>query len=497
MKKLAFCVLIAGIALALLAPVSTNDRSASAQEPPDVYVLLWETRPKDDGQLLAVYPFEEDQEIEMLVDFPPGVFDNVAKTCGQDYWAAGGQGAAIFTGSAEGSIAIYPMTPDGTIIPLGDEVHRMACTGPKTFQFSPNGQHVGYIDYVYGVIDQEFPYGDLRLYDATTGDQLGTFDWTTAFELYDDGALMFRLFPDGKGNATEADVDWWTESGRQTLVTLEPVYPEDKPDIECGITAGAVARMGDTAYILTGQKCETGSSNWRLVSVPMAGGQATEIAFETPGGGFFPGNFAIDLYPTRDGLGFLVGVPSGMARNTMSLLWVPLDGRIRPVLEGYHVKGDRFGNRLTEGRNMVLSPNGQGLAFVTVTGNQQETLWLLDLSTPGNEPVKLEEEGANQRIFHYVWAVNNTLYYAAGGIESNSLHMVTLGSSPSRVSRGRFFQLAVSYAGDKIAAAEWYANPNSIGDDLFKLSVLDMSGSSTTLLEGGDDYNELRPLAIK
>jgi len=486
-------IVVAVLAMAVLVLLQVWPQATAAQSPLEARVLVWESTPEDDGQVSLI---TSDQQESVLVDFPAGVYNNWAKACSQDYWSAGGKGIALFTGAAEGEIAIYDLAEDNLVISLG-QANRMACAGPETFQFSSSRQRVGYINFAADAVDREFPYGDLQVFDARDGTLQGSFDWTTAFELYDDGALMLRLYPDGKGYASESDVDWWDGSARRTLVTLEPVYPEDRPDLDCGITGGSVARVGDTAYVLAGQKCEDGASSWRLLSVPTSGGDATEIVSGVPGGGYFPESFTTRLIPTKDGMGFLMSMPSGLARNTVRLQWVTLDGSVTPLLDGYHVLADRFGERLSEGRHMMLSMDGATLAFVTVTGAQQQALWLLDMSTPGGDPMLVDEQGANERIFHYVWAANNNLYYAAGGVESNSLQKVAPDGSSQRLERGRFFQIAVSYSGEKIAAAEWFANPNSVGDDLFKLTVLDVNGTTAILKTGGEDHNQLRPLAIR
>ncbi len=456
-------------------------------------MIAWEFTPNDDGQ---VEMLSTSGESEVLVDFPPGQFANEAKVCGQDAWTKDESGVAIYTGAAEGTLAIFPLG-GGTPLTLG-KAHRMACAGPATFQFSPSRDWIGYISYRAESLDRDFPYGDLILLKAAEGAAVATFDWTTAFALYDDGALMLRFYPDGKGNATEADLDWWRTGGQQrNLTTLEPVYPPDKPDAECGFTSGAVAQVDKNAYVLVGQKCETGAANWRLLSIPLDGGAATEIASGVPGGGFFSGYFTTQLIPTADKSGFLVAVPSGLTRNTVQLGWVTFSGTVTPVLEGHHIIADRFGEKLSEGRHMLIAPDGKTLAFVTSTANQEQTLWLLDLSTVGGTPVAVEEMGVNQRIFHYVWGANNTLYFAAGSVESSSLKSVKPGEAAQRIARGRFFRLAVSYNGDKIAAAEWYANPESVGDDLFKLTLFDSKGNTGTLKQGDKTHNQIIPLAIK
>lgn len=488
MRKIMSLLLVIGALLAALGG------PALAQAPLEGRVLVWEyIANQDDGQLEVLTPAGV---AEVLVDFQPGVYDNWAKRCSQDHWSEGGQGVALFAGAAQGSLAIYPLA-GGTPVSLGSQVSRMACAGPQSFQFSPNGKRAGYIDYAYDVVDRDYAEGNLVFFDAATGTQQGAFDWATSFMLYDDGALMFRVFPGEKEYGTEGDVDWWDGSSRKTLVTLTPIYPDDAKDMKCGIKSGSVARVGDTAYILAGQWCENSVSGWQLVSVPMSGGDATRIAAGPSDGGFFPESFTTELVPARDGSGFLVALPSGLERNTVELLWINPAGQITKLLEGQHVIADRFGERLSEGRHMMLAPDGSAIAFVTATADQEQTLWLLDLNTIGGTPVQLDERGQGQRIFQYVWSANNRLYYIVGNIESNTLKVVTPGSSPERISRGRFFQLAVTYDGGKVAAAEWFANPNSIGDDLFRVTLLDTNGNSLVLKEGGADHAQMVPLAIQ
>jgi hypothetical protein len=496
MKKLAVSLLIIGALVIMLAPGNSTSYTALAQDSPpmEARVIAWETiQTVNDGRLITLTAAGAEEE---MLNFGGGVFDRQIKRCGHDYWAADGQGVALFTGPTEGEIAIYPIA-GGAPIPLGTS-HRMACAGPATFQFSPNGQRAAYINWDFYVLDNEYAYGNLMVYDATNGTQLGTFDWTNSFTLYDDGVLMLRLYPDGEGYATEGDLDWWDGTARRTLITLEPVYPPDTEDVDCGIRSSSVARVGDTAYVLMGQRCEqTNQNNWRLISVPMAGGAATEIVFDTPAGGFFSESFTTNLYPTKDGAGFLVTTPSGLRRNTVNLQWVTPEGAITPILQGEHVVVDRFGDRLTESRHNRVSLDGSALAFITTTANDIQALYLLDLTTPGGTPDLVEEEGTDQRIFQYFWASNNTLFYAAGSIESSSLSMVRPGGEAQRLERGRFYRLAVSYAGDKVAGAEFLSNPNRIGDDIYQLRVLNTSGIAFVLRVGEETDNQFIPLAIQ
>lgn len=493
MKKIAPVAVIVGILLAVLALRTFNqDPTVLAQPPFEARVIAWESTLDDDGDLKVLTSAGAE---EVLVDLPAGLNGNRIKFCGHDHWAAGGQAVVLFAGAAQGDIRIYPIG-GGSPVDLGNTI-RMSCAGPDTFQLSPNGQRAGYINYVFSIADELFPYGNLLFYDANTGTQQATFDRATAFALYDDGALMLRFYPDGKGNATEADLDWWDGSSERTLVTLKPVFPPDKEDVECTLKDASVVRQGDTAYVLTGQSCNTGASNWRLVSVPMAGGAETQIAFGEPGGGFFSEHFTLNLIPAKDGSGFLMTVPSGLERNTVRLMWVTMDGSLTTLLEDRHVRVDRYNDELNESRHLQVSPDGSTLAFITVTGNNEQTLWMLDLSTTGGQPVMVQEQGTNEFVWHYIWAASNRLYYAAGSVENSSLFVVSPGGSPERVDRGRYFRVATSYTGDKVAAAEWFANPASTGDDLFQLKVFDSSNTSFILKQGGAEHNQMIPFAVQ
>ncbi len=75
--------------------------------------------------------------------------------------------------------------------------------------------------------------------------------------------------------------------------------------------------------------------------------------------------------------------------------------------------------------------------------------------------------------------------------------MVTPGGAPQRLERGRFFRIAPSYDGEKVAASEWFENPNSLGDDLFKITVLTTNGVVYPFKEGGEQHNQIIPLAIQ
>ena len=487
-----------GILLALLA----LPMMAGAQGGLDARVLMWESTPEPLGTL----------QLRTLAGVEQAYGSGVVTRCGQDYWSSGGQSVAVYTteDADEGRIDLYPLA-GGEPVALGPS-HRMACAGPLSFQFSPNGQRVGYIDWKidYGQEIQLLPFqwGYLHLMDPNTGDELANFERTVGFMLYDDGALMMRVFPDAKENGEEADLVWWDGSARRTLVTLPVVVPEvgeKDPEPECGITQAQPVRIGDTAYVLVGQRCDMKTSinnSWRVYSVPMAGGAATEIVKQDMGNiGFFSGAFSTLAFPTLDGSGMLIGLPSGLSANTVHLYWVTPDGTVAPVAEGMHFYSDRFGNQLTEGRNFQLSFNGGAIAFVsTQTANvsaDEMALWVMDMTTAGGQPVLVDQQSQGERIFQYLWAGNNTLYFISGNLESSSISSSTVAGGSTRIERGRFYRMAISYNGEKIVGAEYWENPERQGQDLYKLTLLDTNGSVVEFAKGTELQNEFLPLALQ
>jgi hypothetical protein len=497
MKKLAIFVCVLGAMVMILA--------GTVQAQGETRVFVWESTPDNNGSLQVLTAGGSG---ETLIDLPDAATGNRdwVKRCGQDSWAANGQGVVLFSGGNSGEIAIYPLA-GGAPIKLGS-AFRIACAGPASFQFSPDRSRAGYIKYAFDYdIDpasgqEEFPYGDAVFFDATTGAQLAEFDRANSFALYDDGAFMLRIYPDGEGFGAEADLDFWDGAGRRNLVTITPILPpDDVEDPECGIKDSSIVRLGDTVYVLLGQRCnKTGNNLWRLVSVPVAGGAVTELASGEPpfNAGFHHAGFTVNLIPTVDGAGLLATVPSGLTQNSSQLMWLTPAGDVTVLFEGEgrHVLMDRVGEKLSEGRLFLTSPDGSQLAFIVSTSNEQ-SLWTLDLSTPGGTPVELQEQGTNERIFQHVWAANNRLFYIAGSTDSNALYMMIPGDRPQRLERGRFFRLTVSYDGNKLAVSEWYANPNSVGDDLFQLDVFDTSGNAFVLKQGDTTHNQMIPLAIQ
>ncbi|MCD4687000.1 MAG: hypothetical protein K8S97_13810 [Anaerolineae bacterium] len=501
MKKLVTIVCILGALVMVLAG------TVNAQGGTETRVLMWEFTPDNNGRLEVLTAGGGDETLIDLPDAATGNRIDWIKRCGQDSWSAGGQGVAIFSGANTGEVAIYPLAAGGAPVSLGTDVRRQACAGPATFQFSPDGSRVGYINYAFDFDDdpagglQEYPDGDLLFFDANTGSQLASFDHVNSFAFHDDGAFMLRVYPNGEGYGAEADLDFWDGSGRRNLVTLMPIYPPDLEDVDCGIKDSSIVRLGDTVYVLLGQRCHQTSKNmWRLISVPVAGGAATEIVSGEPpfNAGFHHASYTVNLIPTTDGAGLLATVPSGLTQNTSQLMWLTPTGDVTVLFEGEgrHVMMDRLGEKLSEGRLFLTSPDGSALAFSTTTANDQ-SLWMLDLSTPGGVPVVLQEQGTNERVFQHVWSANNRLFYIAGSVQSNSLYIASPGGSPQRLERGRFFRLAVSYDGNKLAVAEWYENPESLGDDLFKLRVFDTSGNAFDLKVGDNTHNQMIPLAIQ
>lgn len=461
---------------------SNADAQPAAKGP---VVLAWHSS-TNGGRLLAL------QENALPLErFTAPAGSTRVQPCSHRYRLPGG--VLLYAGGESGDLVYYPL--DGSESVTIGQTARLTCAGPDTLQIFPDSNQLAYLRMERSAVRGNFLSGMLIVYDLAQRTEQPPLDSTEAFGISGDTMLVLRFYPDGKGNATEVDLDRWTESGPQTITTLTPVPPENKPDTECAFISGAVALQKDNAYVLLGQSCEQVGSRWRLIRVALDGGSQTEIASGEPGGSFYPDNFSLQLFMSLDGAGALVAAPSGLERHIVRLDWVNLgDGTITPVAE--FAVADRLGLVEVEGRHLLRSPDGRWLAFEPVNRSQDSGLRLLDLATPGGSGQILVEPAPKEGILDYRWTADGRLYYIAGSAESNSLWLVTPGAEPARVTRGRFIALVPDTAGERLAVAEWIPDPNNADKSLAQLALLDAAGNRVPLWQATATDEMIVPLAL-
>jgi hypothetical protein len=311
-------------------------------------------------------------------------------------------------------------------------------------------------------------------------------DHTAAFIAEGEGLQLLRLYPDGAGNITEADLDRWTGGANtQNLITFTPTVPE------CVFVSGALARNQNTAWVLFGEACQPGGNRWRLVRVALENGTGTEVASGPAGGSFFADTFTAQVFPATDGSAALVAAPSGLDRHNVTLFWVMPDGTTRPVAE--FALADRLGDANVEARHLRRSPDGQWIAAVLVTRAGQPSVRLIDLASPGSPGQDVLEAGAHDQIIDLRWGPGGRLVVIAGSATSNTLFVIAPGAEPTRIARGRFTSLEPDEGGQWIGVTGWVPNPEDSSTAISQAALIDLNGTILPLRQGrsGDEAFEI------
>ncbi|MBN1200608.1 MAG: hypothetical protein JXJ20_02010 [Anaerolineae bacterium] len=481
-------------------PAATPDEAAQSGGEPSADTGSDEgTGPRVLGWLLSggtgrrLMLFQEGTRPNSLFVYTQAESGSRLQRCGHFYRMPDQSGVIVFIGRERGDLVYVPL--DGSEPLSFGQTGRLTCAAPDAMQVFADSDQIAYIDFGDSPRTQDFQTGNLIVYNLSQSTERARISDATAFTINREEILVLRLFPDGAGNATEADLDLWSSAGIQNIITLAPASPPDRDNIECTFTSGAVTRTLNTAHVLLGQRCQPGGSQWRLLNVPLAGGDAVEIASGEPGGGFFTENFTTQIFPATDGSAALIAVPSGLERHIATLQWVNMDGAITPVAE--FVPADRLDDLSTEGWHIQLSPDGQWLAFVQESRNREYSLWLLDLSQPGSTGQALITLGANERVFDYRWGPGNRLYYIAGNDQSNALFVVTPGQDPLRIIRGRFTGLEPDSRGEMVTVTAWIPDPDDPNWSLSQIELIDMNGEETQLWTAVNASQEVLPLGVE
>jgi hypothetical protein len=467
---------------------ATGQAVAAGSEVSGPRVLAWHHGSTSSGRLMI---FQSGALPQEQFAFPAGDSNDLIQRCSHQYRSPDADGVVVFVGGERGSLVYEPLDGHDPIT-IG-QTGRLTCAGPDTFQFIPGSNLVAYIRFG-NLTDSTYRSGVLTLYDLEKQAVQVELDHTAAFEVSGGELLVLRFYPNGEGNADEADVDLWSSGGIQNLTTLVPLLPSDSPDAKCFFVSGAVTRTQDTAAVLIGQHCDPGGSGWQLASVPLVGGNSTAVASGEAGGGYFVDNFTTQLFPAADGSAWLITIPSGLERHIVQLVWVDRQGKTTPAAE--FALADRLGDPALEGQHLLLSPDQQWLAVEEVTRNGEPSLWLFDLSRPGTGGQQLITLGKNESVFDFRWGPGNRLFYVAGTDESSSLWVATPEAEPQRLVRGQFASVEPDSSGQYVGVAAWVPSPTNATKRAGQVVLIDLGGSITPLWQG-DTGEAVQPLGVQ
>lgn len=404
--------------------------------------------------------------------------------CGDAALSPDGSLYAFYVGIDAG--ALYVM--QGTDAPVKvDDVQALTCLGSGTFQYSPDSARMGYIAYEADAVDSEFADGFLHIRSTADQQEVLSYENVTAFDLTDDGVALVSFFTNDKNEADEAAVIWWDGSSQQEVATLKPASDD------CKFTSASVAALADGKLLLVmGHRCKTGdtATSWQLYSVNPAERSATLAASSAQPGAFAAFARSNVIYVSSDGAHAYFTVPDGITANTVGMKRVNLsDLSLTDVLDKQIVMATYSGGTNAFPR---LSPDGDWLAAVITSPNNDNVIQIWNLADPSVAPITLSAGSTGDTVSGMEFTPDGSKLMAVIGGDNaanNSLVAIELASGRDlRVARGHFGQgLAVSPDGNGIAILDWQIPEDTKEPPYANLVAIEAAtGAPTTLFAGAD-----------
>lgn len=437
-------------------------------------------------QLAFIFP---SGEVQPVMEVPANTGRVIA--CGKRPTAQDGRYFAFYVGNDRGEL--YIMQDANTITPIDSDAHVLACEGGNgLFQFSPDGNRFGYIDYSGTPGGDSFPAeGFLRIGESSSGEVTVDFDGITGFTLTDSAAYFVAFFDNTDGEATEAAVFVWDGNVDREIATLFA-------DEDCRFTNASVSPVRDNQIaVMMGHTCQRANvTEWRMFIVDAGNRQASLAMQDSPPSNYFWYGGANNIFTSPDGAMMFFTVPDGLAANSVSVSRASVGDSQPAVVIQNGVVTRRFGNTsYSEGNHpLVVSPNGRWLAMVSNTPNNDATLYVIDLQSPDLPPITRAAGDRGDVIRDMLFTPDsNRLLYVAGVANAGNNSVVALDlelDSDFRVRRGRFGDGAVSPDGRFMAVQEWIIPDDDRDQPYLSLVTIEIDSSTPATLFVGATINE-------
>lgn len=365
-----------------------------------------------------------------------------AEACGERATSPDGSLFAFYNGGDRGTLhmmrGMQPPVVMGT-------VEYLTCLGMGTFVYSPSGGRFAYLDYERGATRNDFTDGVLRVFDSISLAQVASFEQVVAYDLGETDAAYLRFFANAQGVADEASVNVWDGTNEREIATLTPT------EQNCRFTTGQILRPDDEILLLMGQRCLTANAvtRWVLYSVRSQDNTVTLVDSDQQPGAFvtFARTNTLLLSPDRATAYFTV--PDGIAGNTVALAAIALaDMSISVPIPRQAVYPNFSG---TVNATPRLSADGEHLALVVTSPNNDNQLVIVTLNTPAATPISISAGSRQDTISALSFdATGGTVYYVGGGADNGVYALDTMLGTTRRIARGQFGD-ALALAGDQIA----------------------------------------------
>ncbi len=474
---------ILGVALlaALIVP-SLNPATASETTPTPAIasdsadeILVWLApgrRPGeyDEGEPGQLVWLDQEGNSRVALTIPDGA--QRVQPCGEYPLSPDGHLYAFYVGGDGGDL--YLMRDETRPVAVGS-ARALTCVGGGAFQYAPNSQRFGYIDYEVDAEKSEFADGLLTVRDVDELSEVFSAENVTAFNLVDSGAAYIQFFTNVNDQADEAAISWWDGSSSREIATLVP------NETDCRFTSASVAALPDSNLLaVLGHKCQRGDTrtSWQIYSISTADRSATLVATDFQGGVFASFSRTNVIWLEAQGNQAYFTVPEGLTAFTVGLKAMGLtDYAIRDVSAGPLVMPSY---NAKDNASVRRSPDGHWLAGIITSPDNDNALSIWNIADPSIPPITINAGSAGDVISSLEFTPDSQrAVVVIGGSQqaNNSLLLIDLVSGGStRVARGRFDTgLILSPDGSRAALLDWQQPDDPVQPLYLNLVTLDLN----------------------
>lgn len=439
--------------------------------------------------------FNPDGSTESILTLPQGT--TRVTECGPNGTSPDGSVFAFIvtvTGGGEETGTIYLLNgASSELMTIASNLNPASCVGSTPFQFSPDGSRFAFIEWSLGATNQASPFGFLRIYDTASGALSASFENVTTFDLTSSGAAWVNFFPNDDGEATEVAITTW--DGNADIEVSSLVADEEN---DCYYNSASTSEVSTGLLAILGYRCNRGpitSTQWQLFNIDPSNRTAQLEQTDAAAGRYFVFSQTNAIFPSPDGSNVFFTLPDGISNQTVGLYATAVDNIAPAQVINRSAVMPSVSDLPYDANNAtaVVSPNGQYLALVVNTPDNDATLYVFDLSDPALLPITLDAGDTGDTIGSMVFNAGSTsLYYVAGSDEggNNSVFALDLVTgTESRIRRGRYAQLAISPDGSTLAAMNWVEfDPEE--PRYLTLEVIDIASTAPTTIYVGGEVDE-------
>ncbi|GAB5490553.1 MAG: hypothetical protein Phog2KO_07680 [Phototrophicaceae bacterium] len=477
----------------------TVTEAVSNVSPDSQRVLAWVSSATRPGNQSASNPgelvyFNSDGSSETALALPQGT--TRVTQCGPYSTSPDGNTFAfiVTTGGGNEFGTLY-LSKNGSpeLTSIADGLNPASCFGSTPFQFSADGSQFAFIEWSGDATSEASPTGFLKIYDTESASEITRIETVTTFDFTSNGATWINFFNNGNNQATEVSITTWDGSSETEISSF--VADEEN---DCYYNSASISEISDNLVAIMGYRCSRGevtSTQWQLFNISPDNQTAQLEQSDVTGGRYFVFSQTNALFPSTDGSQVFFTIPDGINSQSVGLYTTALDGNDASQLIERSGLMPSVSDLPYDDNNAtaILAPNGQYLAIVVNSPDNDAILNVFDLSDPSLPPITLDSGERGDTIGAMVFNnASDTLYYVAGSDEggNNSLFALNLNTgAESRISRGRYAQMSISPDDSSLAIMNWVEF--DADEPLYlTLETIDIASNETSVIYVGGEIDD-------